>query len=388
MGDTMKPIHAVIGASCVVVLGLVCVLNLSSEEQIRAEDEVLVQAAFDQDDLTAAERALIKAASSKTMTPAQKAQLRHEKAKEKGLPPTQAFEASPESNDDKDSLTDSEKALIAAANNEVFLKPKPQLVVPPLPTHAKLSKKMQKAMKKITEAATEKAVATSAKAMQNEDIAVKTVVQKKKIAKPVKHMTKKERLAQEAKARRDGIEVDDQARQLIVHDKFLRVAPEKENLEANRIAEKMQNLKMKNTWAKMKAKIDHEAAIAAMKPSALMKMPPVQHKKKHVNKKAHVKAKQPKQMKTPKPTPKKAFKMNPKEAAQYARWVQTRIKHDAKKELRKTSKVAKKIKKKVAKKIKMKLAAKAAKKVPSLKSLDKEAERAAQVTAREVVEAA
>merc|ERR1712188_184110 len=74
MGDiamAAKPVaKAVIGA-LIVVLGLVCVLNLSSEEQIRVEDKVVAQAGGDQDDLTPAEKNLIAAASSHKITPAQ-----------------------------------------------------------------------------------------------------------------------------------------------------------------------------------------------------------------------------------------------------------------------------------------------------------------------------
>lgn len=161
----------------------------------------------------------------------------------------------------------------------------------------------------------------------------------------------------------------------------------------------------------MKAKIDHEAAVDAMKKpkqQELIKMPPVGGpsltKKKHVHKKVHAKAKQPKPVKVQAPKPKKAKARKdeiPKdEAAKFAQWVQTRIKHDARKELKKQpAKVAKATKKKLkvamqaAKKItkKKKLAAKAAPSgVPSLKSLKEEAQHAAKesatLTARQVLE--
>merc|ERR1711907_266230 len=101
MGDiamAAKPVaKAVIGA-LIVVLGLVCVLNLSSEEQIRVEDKVVAQVGGDQDDLTPAEKNLIAAASSHKITPAQQTQLKKEQqatgplryraAKERMISPT------------------------------------------------------------------------------------------------------------------------------------------------------------------------------------------------------------------------------------------------------------------------------------------------------------
>merc|ERR1711907_353067 len=396
MGDiamAAKPVaKAVIGA-LIVVLGLVCVLNLSSEEQIRVEDKVVAQVGGDQDDLTPAEKNLIAAASSHKITPAQQTQLKKEQQA------TEAIEVP--SGQGEDDLTDSEKALIAAANNEVFPKPKPKLLVPPLPTDAHLSKKMKRAMKKITEAATHEAVSASTKVSLHratQDLAVKNIVKTSKVSAPmakrvvveqVKRLTKKQRLAREAQTRRQHIEVDDQARQLIVAGGSVSDAASEESIAVHRIHEKMKKLKVVDTWAHMKAKIDQEAAADAKKPKkpkkvqlaeTKLRMPPVSHKKKHIQK-----VKKTKKMKEP--------EMDASMEAEYNKWVQHSIKHDAKKEIKKEKRADKKAdaktkpeEKHVVKKADAKTKPKDAH-VPSLKTLEKEAEQSAEFeSARQVLD--
>merc|ERR1711907_66171 len=416
MGDiamAAKPVaKAVIGA-LIVVLGLVCVLNLSSEEQIRVEDKVVAQVGGDQDDLTPAEKNLIAAASSHKITPAQQTQLKKEQQA------TEAMEVP--SGQGEDALTDSEKALIAAANNEVFPKPKPKLLVPPLPTDAHLSKKMRKAMKKITEAATHEAVSASTKVSLHratQNLAVKNIVKTSKVSAPmakrvvveqVKRLTKKQRLAREAQTRRQHIEVDDQARQLIVAGGSVSDAASEESIAVHRIHEKMKNLKVVDTWARMKAKIDQEAAADAKKPKKVqltetkLRMPPVSHKKKHIQK-----VKKTKKMKKAKTVQVKAKKvekvhvnvkkskepeMDASMEAEYNKWVQHSIKHDAKKEIKKEKRADKKAdaktkpeEKHVVKKADAKTKPKDAH-VPSLKTLEKEAEQSAEFeSARQVLD--
>merc|ERR1712199_145656 len=401
MGDiamAAKPVaKAVIGA-LIVVLGLVCVLNLSSEEQIRVEDKVVAQVGGDQDDLTPAEKNLIAAASSHKITPAQQTQLKKEQQA------TEAIEVP--SGQGEDALTDSEKALIAAANNEVFPKPKPKLLVPPLPTDAHLSKKMKRAMKKITEAATHEAVSASTKVSLHratQDLAVKNIVKTSKVSAPmakrvvveqVKRLTKKQRLAREAQTRRQHIEVDDQARQLIVAGGSVSDAASEESIAVHRIHEKMKKLKVVDTWARMKAKNDQEAAADAKKPKKVqltetkLRMPPVSHKKKHIQKVKKAKTVQVKAKKVEKVhvnvKKSKEPEMDASMEAEYNKWVQHSIKHDAKKEIKKEKRADKKAdaktkpeEKHVVKKADAKTKPKVAH-VPSLKTLEKEAEQSAE----------
>merc|ERR1711907_36687 len=410
MGDiamAAKPVaKAVIGA-LIVVLGLVCVLNLSSEEQIRVEDKVVAQVGGDQDDLTPAEKNLIAAASSHKITPAQQTQLKKEQQA------TEAIEVP--SGQGEDALTDSEKALIAAANNEVFPKPKPKLLVPPLPTDAHLSKKMKRAMKKITEAATHEAVSASTKVSLHratQDLAVKNIVKTSKVSAPmakrvvveqVKRLTKKQRLAREAQTRRQHIEVDDQARQLIVAGVSVSDAASEESIAVHRIHEKMKKLKVVDTWARMKAKIDQEAAADAKKPKKAqltetkLRMPPVSHKKKHIQKMKKTKTVQVKAKKVEKVhvnvKKSKEPEMDASMEAEYNKWVQHSIKHDAKKEIKKEKRADKKAdaktkpeEKHVVKKADAKTKPKDAH-VPSLKTLEKEAEQSAEFeSARQVLD--
>merc|ERR1711907_558358 len=410
MGDiamAAKPVaKAVIGA-LIVVLGLVCVLNLSSEEQIRVEDKVVAQVGGDQDDLTPAEKNLIAAASSHKITPAQQTQLKKEQQA------TEAMEVP--SGQGEDALTDSEKALIAAANNEAFPKPKPKLLVPPLPTDAHLSKKMKRAMKKITEAATHEAVSASTKVSLHratQNLAVKNIVKTSKVSAPmakrvvveqVKRLTKKQRLAREAQTRRQHIEVDDQARQLIVAGGSVSDAASEESIAVHRIHEKMKNLKVVDTWARMKAKIDQEAAADAKKPKKVqlaetkLRMPPVPHKKKHIQKMKKTKTVQVKAKKVEKVhvnvKKSKEPEMDASMEAEYNKWVQHSIKHDAKKEIKKEKRADKKAdaktkpeEKHVVKKADAKTKPKAAH-VPSLKTLEKEAEQSAEFeSARQVLD--
>merc|ERR1711907_384291 len=358
MGDiamAAKPVAKAVIGGLIVVLGLVCVLNLSSEEQIRVEDKVVAQVGGDQDDLTPAEKNLIAAASSHKITPAQQTQLKKEQQA------TEAIEVP--SGQGEDDLTDSEKALIAAANNEAFPKPKPKLLVPPLPTDAHLSKKMKRAMKKITEAATHEAVSASTKVSLHratQDLAVKNIVKTSKVSAPmakrvvveqVKRLTKKQRLAREAQTRRQHIEVDDQARQLIVAGGSVSDAASEESIAVHRIHEKMKKLKVVDTWAHMKAKIDQEAAADAKKPKkpkkvqlaeTKLRMPPVSHKKKHIQKVK--KTKKAKKAKTVHVNVKKSKEpeMDASMEAEYNKWVQHSIKHDAKKEIKKEKRADKK----------------------------------------------
>merc|ERR1711907_17604 len=173
-------------------------------------------------------------------------------------------------------------------------------------------------------------------------------------------------------------------RQLIVAGGSVSDAASEESIAVHRIHEKMKKLKVVDTWARMKAKIDQEAAADAKKPKKVqltetkLRMPPVSHKKKHIQKakkveKVHVNVKKSKEP-----------EMDASMEAEYNKWVQHSIKHDAKKEIKKEKRADKKAdaktkpeEKHVVKKADAKTKPKDAH-VPSLKTLEKEAEQSAE----------